>query len=133
MGPGPGKGRGRGWRGLRDWFRPVENAPPVSPEGARVARRELTEARGATGQRPWTRDPFGAATSPDVALLSSEGSAGEAILELGADDAIDEKELLEFLASDLDPVPADPVFRERLREELWEVVLKEGVGPEKDV
>ena len=31
-------------------------------------------------------------------------------------------DLLEFLAADLDPVPADPVFREELREQLWALV-----------
>ena len=37
-----------------------------------------------------------------------------------------EAELLEFLASDLDPVPVDPVFRERLREQLWSMVETAG-------
>ncbi len=33
-----------------------------------------------------------------------------------------DEELLDFLSADLDPVPADPGFRERLREELWDLV-----------
>lgn len=32
------------------------------------------------------------------------------------------EELTEFLEGDLSPVRADPAFKERLREELWELV-----------
>ncbi|HPG25783.1 MAG: hypothetical protein H6748_05300 [Spirochaetaceae bacterium] len=46
----------------------------------------------------------------------------EGVLTL--DEARDEAELLEFLASDLDPVSPDPDFRERLREELWALVQR---------
>lgn len=35
---------------------------------------------------------------------------------------VDELELLEFLAADLDPVPADPVFKQELSELLWDMV-----------
>lgn len=35
---------------------------------------------------------------------------------------VDELELLEFLAADLDPVPADPEFRRNLSDLLWEMV-----------
>jgi hypothetical protein len=45
--------------------------------------------------------------------------------ELGHD--VDELELLEFLAADLDPVPADPVFQKQLADLLWEMV-REGRG-----
>jgi len=48
------------------------------------------------------------------------GGADRAFEE--APTAVSEEELAEFLAADLDPVPADPVFRERLREELWDFV-----------
>ena len=34
------------------------------------------------------------------------------------------QELLDFLAADVDPIPADPAFRERLREELWSLVQR---------
>jgi len=34
----------------------------------------------------------------------------------------DDDELLEFLEADADPVPADPEFREQLRERLWGMV-----------
>ncbi|MEZ4333519.1 MAG: hypothetical protein R3F35_17320 [Myxococcota bacterium] len=50
----------------------------------------------------------------------SVGMLGEAIEALQTE--ADELELLEFLAADLDPVPADPRFERALREQLWELV-----------
>lgn len=35
---------------------------------------------------------------------------------------VNELELLDFLAADLDPVPADPVFKQELGDMLWEMV-----------
>jgi hypothetical protein len=34
------------------------------------------------------------------------------------------EELIEFLEADLLPVEADPAFREKLRDELWELVQR---------
>ncbi len=53
------------------------------------------------------------------------GILGDTLGDLGQD--VDELELLEFLAADLDPVPADPVFQKQLAELLWEMV-REGRG-----
>ena len=50
----------------------------------------------------------------------SIGILGGAFADPGHDG--DELELLEFLAADLDPVPADPVFRRNLSDLLWEMV-----------
>ena len=50
----------------------------------------------------------------------SIGILGEAFADPGHD--VDELELLEFLAADLDPVPADPVFRRNLSDLLWDMV-----------
>lgn len=50
----------------------------------------------------------------------SIGILGEPLEELRPE--IDELELLEFLAADLDPVPADPVFKQELGDRLWEMV-----------
>ena len=47
-------------------------------------------------------------------------------------DEADEGELLDFLAADLDPVPADPEFRERLREGLWALVQDGATSLPKD-
>ena len=35
------------------------------------------------------------------------------------DDPVTEAELRDFLAADRDPIEADPVFKHRLREQLW--------------
>jgi hypothetical protein len=59
--------------------------------------------------------------------------AGEAVLELPRlAETGEEEDLLEFLAADLDPVPADPDFRERLRAELWGLVADGSVQRPKD-
>ncbi|MBY0398884.1 hypothetical protein K2X89_01215 [Myxococcota bacterium] len=50
----------------------------------------------------------------------SIGILGDALEELCPE--VDEMELLEFLAADLDPVPADPVFEQELGDQLWEMV-----------
>ena len=55
----------------------------------------------------------------------SIGILGDTLGDLGQD--VDALELLEFLAADLDPVPADPVFQKELAELLWEM-LSEGRG-----
>jgi len=39
-----------------------------------------------------------------------------------ADQAIDPEELREFLAADFLECPADPIYKERLREKLWRIV-----------
>lgn len=63
---------------------------------------------------------MGSVRGADEVSDESVGVLGEAIEELHAE--VDELELLEFLAADLDPVPADPRFERSLREQLWEMV-----------
>ena len=48
------------------------------------------------------------------------------IPEIGAE--FTTEELLEFLEADHAPVEADPDFRERLREELWEIVSRQAAA-----
>ncbi len=60
----------------------------------------------------------------------SIGLLGEALDEL--DPVVDERELLEFLAADLDPVPADPAFQRQLGDLLWEMVRHSGAGRRRD-
>ncbi len=55
----------------------------------------------------------------------SIGVLGDTLGDLGHDE--DELELLEFLAADLDPVPADPIFQKQLADLLWEMV-RDGRG-----
>jgi hypothetical protein len=60
----------------------------------------------------------------------SIGLLGDALEEL--DQEVGERELLEFLAADLDPVPADPVFQRQLGDLLWEMVCQSGAGRRRD-
>lgn len=48
---------------------------------------------------------------------------GEAIA-LEPDELMD-PELLDFLSADIAPVSADPEFKERLREQLWAMVIED--------
>lgn len=87
------------------------------------------------GVLDWLRSPSdrGAVRGPDAsrcADLPGEGTgaiAAEAVLRT----EFAEAELLDFMAADLDPVQADPVFREQLREELWTLV-QDGVARAKN-
>ena len=60
-------------------------------------------------------DPFSDAAA-DAAVNAAVTS------DVNGDEDVDELELLEFLAADLDPVPADPAFRRRLSDLLWDMV-----------
>jgi hypothetical protein len=60
----------------------------------------------------------GAHRYDDPAGSDPGGVAAEAVLSTD----FAESELLDFLAGDVDPVRADPVFREQLRDELWRLV-----------
>ena len=116
--------RGRVWQGIRDWFRPVDRAPRSErpedagaprPPGSRVHDRHATLAR------------IDAEHGADVIPFPGRGG-GEAVLDDRTLGGIDDPELLDFLAADVDPVPADPAFRERLRDELWDMIVDEGIG-----
>lgn len=138
--------RGRVWQGIRDWFRPVDggarNISQRAGPGSRSDRagRSGLQNGGASGG---TRSNGFSRRDSARAFLPAEGrdfgpgfrdggGVGEVTLDfdqtldLGHDLAIDERELLDFIAADVDPVPADPAFRERLREELWEMVVAGG-------
>ncbi len=56
----------------------------------------------------------------NVSEEDAVGILSDSLVELDQD--VDELELLEFLAADLDPVPADPAFKQELGELLWEMV-----------
>jgi hypothetical protein len=146
--------RGRVWQGIRDWFRPVDGGARKISQRAGSGSR--SERAGRSGSQNWgasggTRSAGFSRRDSARAFLSAEGqnfgrgfrdggSLSEATLDfdqnpdhdlgndLGHDLAIDERELLDFIAADVDPVPADPAFRERLREELWEMVVADGLA-----
>jgi hypothetical protein len=70
------------------------------------------------------------AQDAEPAAEAGEAARGTAVIdEIAAE--FSTEELLEFLEADLRPVEADPVFRERLREELWALVRRQ-IEPPKD-
>ena len=129
--------RGRVWQGLRDWFRSVDRAPQSIPSqeaslssreaplSSREASREPGRENSRVFDRHATRARIDAEGGAEVIPFPGRHAA-EAVLDPADLGSGQEAELLEFLAADVDPVPADPVFRERLREELWEMVVSEG-------
>lgn len=64
----------------------------------------------------------GNASGDSIGILADPFADTELAVDRDAEQEVDELEILEFLAADLDPVPADPAFRERLAETLWEMV-----------
>jgi hypothetical protein len=107
------------WQGFMDWLRPVD--------------REASASQHALNPAGVSTDLVASWTSTD----SSTGGtlSGEPAREIFADETayeIDEDELLDFLAADHDPIPADPVFREQLRDELWALVREGAITRPKD-
>ena len=120
----------RVWQGIRDWFRPVDHTSqsttgrPVAPSAA----SEPPTEGNVIHTRDWARATLGGDADPSNVIPFPRSGAGEAVI----DDTSDNHGLLDFLAADAAPVSADPAFRDRLREELWEMVLDEGVGGKGD-
>lgn len=84
----------------------------------------------ASGKRLFPRTAAladGSTAAPDARSLETMSFEG-----VGFEDEITEEELLDFLAADLDPVPANPVFKEKLRDALWEMVADGRVGRRND-
>ena len=131
--------RGSIWQGIRNWLKPVLSDASTD---ARADVLELPSApapmrTSGAGSEPepdgWPANVVplvrGAARTRSLMDATAEpmhdaySSSGDAVLDASWEDAQGDPELLEFLASDLDPIPANPEFRERLREELWEMVV----------
>lgn len=126
--------RGKIWQEIRNWLKPVSYDLPAPATPERSAPESTADewpsnvvplVQGGSGVRgaARTRSLIDAARVP---IPEANSSSDVAALDEHWGDAEGDPELLEFLASDLDPVPVNPEFRERLREELWEVVLDEG-------
>ena len=126
------------WQEIRSWLKPVLDDLTVGAPGSAKLGRSAAEStadewpsnvvplvQGVGGVRGAARmrSLSDAARAP---IPGAHSSSGVAALDEPWGDAEGDPELLEFLASDLDPVPVNPEFRERLREELWEMVLDEG-------
>jgi hypothetical protein len=112
------------WQGFLDWFRPGDHAVVTSGHGVNStgASIDLTAPLAQTGGLEGSA--FGEGGMSDD--LSEQSFGEEATLE------IDEHELHEFLAADHDPIPADPVFREELRDQLWALVQDGAITRPKD-
>jgi hypothetical protein len=64
----------------------------------------------------------GSESEDSIGILGDPFSDASGNVSVNVDQDVDELELLEFLAADLDPVPADPAFRRRLSDLLWDMV-----------
>jgi hypothetical protein len=83
----------------------------------------------------WFRPDFcEASTRANVTPSTGPSTAGaiEASALAGKTDEMAEGELREFLAADFDPIAADPVFKEHLRERLWRLVEEGATARSKD-
>ena len=120
------------WQGIRNWLKSVPyHLPAGAPASATLGRfaAESTADEWPSNVVPLVRGAARMRSLSDAArapIPGAHSSSGVAALDEPWGDAEGDPELLEFLASDLDPVPVNPEFRERLREELWEMVLDEG-------
>ena len=139
--------RVRVWQGIREWFRPLDHDASAS-----LRRRNVAPATSVDSSDP--SDLYSSVSSVEdgtfvanaAANISgnvvafpgpvagrgsvhrdSSGSADAATIDEFLSPVSDDAELLEFLAADLDPIPADPSFRERLREDLWDIVRDDSV------
>jgi len=119
--------RRQGWQGFLDWFRPVDHeavATAGAEYGVKSTRASIDLTRPLARAGAFEAEAFGEGGIP--ADLAERIFGEEATAE------IDEHELHEFLAADHDPIPADPVFREELRDQLWALVRDGAITRPKD-
>ncbi len=119
-------GRRNIWQEFRQW---LQERPRLRSDRSPLrAGHPSTTPIGTAGLEPheWPSNvlPFVRPGQPE-SLTDRDGSVAAA---LTLDGPSAEAELLEFLAADLDPIPADPVFREQLREKLWEIVERDSAS-----
>ena len=115
MGVRGGVTRRQIWQGFLDWLRPVDHHVSAS-------QRAMNPARASSDLVAPLALIHGTSTSELAGEMSADQATGE----------IDEGELLEFLAADHDPVPADAAFREQLRDQLWAFVQGGALTRSKD-
>ncbi len=143
-----GVARGGLWQAIRDWLRPIDREDAIASThdvhrvksrldvSGRPDRASVGPAYGRrTGSSAYGPGDAGAAAfEPAFDRPSGAGSdaPSAAPAEAAGLEPVSEAELLDFLAADLDPVAADPVFRERLREELWEMIVDDGIVSAKE-
>ena len=115
------------WQGFLDWFRPVDHeavATAGTAHGVKSTRASIDLAGPLARTGVFESGAFGEGGVP--VDLAQQMVAEEETPE------IDEHELHEFLAADHDPIPADPVFREELRDQLWALVQDGVITRSKD-
>lgn len=128
-----GRGRGRVWQGIRGLFRSGDRTSdrdrsrvrPSSPGALSVvgATPDAIPLRGLARRAARERGGANELILRDAPLDPTGVESLEGVVAIDRASLSEERELLDFLAADIDPVPVDPVFRERLREELWSMVL----------
>ena len=116
--------RGRVWQGFLAWWRSPEvsvspsRAVPLAGLRPAAAVAELSwSSAGLASSEGWR--PHALALDPDPLGFAEEGEFSDA-------------ELREFMAGDLDPIEADPGFREQLRDQLWAMVKDGELGRRRD-
>jgi len=111
------------WQAIRDWFRSDRDEAVTSRYDVRSTGVSVDLAAPFVLNRALAADALGEGGAAAV-------EAAEPMFSDEATPEIDEYELHEFLAADHDPAPADPAFREALRDQLWALV-QDGVitGP----
>lgn len=128
------------WREIQNWLRPersnqaldsrapssesngIDAAPPASSVSSNPSEGIQTTPSAHLFSYP----PPRLVAEPAAGFADLPGYGGGAAVLEDVDACADfpEEELLEFLSADLDPVPADPVFREKLQADLWEMIVE---------
>ena len=96
----------------------------MKPEIARGVRRLVPRRRRARGRPDSTDGPVTTAAVWPPGAIKDPYLAFESAAQGGADvaadrDAFDPAEFAAFLEADDAPMPANPAFKERLRQQLW--------------
>lgn len=94
-------------------------------------RGTVTRRRGWQGFLDRFRSDERAGT-PSPSSVYRSGDSNEAVADALFEAEIGDLDLVDFLAGDLDPVAADPLFREELREKLWDLVQDGAIAPPKN-
>jgi len=109
-------GRGRCWRGLLEWWWPSQR--PTSGADSRFQGGEAGApvCPSEAGQWSGSAESVYPGQASEVFALDSQKNSWVHDCEST------EAELAEFLACDLESTEADPLFREKLRAQLWALV-----------
>lgn len=93
----------------------------MKPETARGIRRSVPRRRRARGRTEVRADAARTEVRADAAEPGEASDLGDEVWSAELED-FDPAEFAEFLEADDTPLPVDPGFRERLRNQLWGMV-----------